>query len=461
MLSKLFGSGSKARDPRISAKKSSKKTNPLSILDSSSDKGKDGKLAKDIVLNDAERQLYQHKMPDIENDLGNMIAEHQEGTVFPNIVILDEPPESLEARYRRLTQLQPRVNKRRMTVPDHITLRFRKEVEEFPINDIVQFEGSQKKPSKMGYISIKRAALIFSPLSSFIDNHSDIVVSIVDTRKRSGQVARTLRLQDNKHYRGEFVLDYSFPRESAHKVSLSFAQEVPTFDTGEQWGVCQLFLDLEESDFPLTSAFQETIGQGAVTTSILQNYKFHPGHLDVAMRDSHIPLLRGMYQQGDIVDDTEPQTDRKQKSAYVKSGGEVLKQARNSKGQVKVSGNGSIDWGEVKRGKQAIVPAYQASIEPEDNSEMAETTQEKIARMNAMMNSQQQNVGTNQPRTHKKHARFDSISTQEAILSRPESDPADAGNKVHDAEATVVGSASSDSGTPIRLGPLNRVDMED
>lgn len=457
MLPNWFGGKKSKKDPRISAKKSSKKSNPLSILDSSSEKGKDGKLAKDIVLNDADRQLYQHKLPDIENDLGNMISEHSEGLVFPNIAILDEPPETMEARYRRLMQLQPRVNKRRMNVPDHITMKLRKEVEDFSMIDIVRMEDSQRKTSKMEYVSIKRAALILSPLSSFIDNHSDVIVSIVDTRKRSNQVTRTLRLQDNKFYRGEFVLDYSFPKESAHKVSLSFAQEVPTFDTGEQWGVCQLFLDLEESDFPLTTAFQETIGQGAVTTSMLQEYKFHPGHLDVAVRDSHIPLLREMYQRGDIVDDTEPQSDKRQKSAYVQSGGEALKKARHSRGSVKVGSDGSIDWSAVKKGKQAVVPAYQASNNPSSEGSQHETTQEKIARMNMMMNANSAAGPFKQAVPKVKHARFGSSSTQadDVTLIGEALDTLDRTTRI--GVATNNQTDSSGSGTPIRLGPLNKV----
>jgi len=365
-MMRLFGSVRKAGDSRVQHKKTKSKDNPLHIVESTRDQDKEGKLARDIVMNDASRQTYQHEMPSSENDMGTMLRMHPRGTIFPQVAILDEPPETLEARYRRLTQLQPRINRRRMEVPDHVTVQLRKDVEEFSLEVILSLDFRSKRHDKMGYVLIKRAAFILSPLSSFIDNHSDVVVSIVDTRKRANQITRTLRLQDNKFYKGEFTLDYSFPKESAQKISLSFAQEVPTMDTGEQWAVCQIFLDLEESDFPQTVAFQETIGQAALTTSMLQEYQFHPAHLDVAIRDSHRPQLREFYTQGMIVDETEPQHDKMKSVSYAKSAGEVLKTSKNKPQGATMDENGVVDWTNIQKSVKNQIPADQVSIEPEE-----------------------------------------------------------------------------------------------
>jgi len=386
MLARLLSGSKKKGDDRVSARKSKKGESPLGALDSVDSKQKKGILAEDIVLNNAERQIYQHKMPETQNDMGNMISEHDQVSVFPHVAILDEPPESLESRYRKLTQLQPRVEKRRLDVPDYINLKLTKPVEEFSFSSIVQISDRKRKGVTMDYVHIKRAAIILAPLSSFIDNHSDVIVSIVDTRKRANHTARSLRLQDNKRYKGEFILDYSFPKESSHKISLSFAQEVQTYDDGEQWGACQMFLEMEESDFPLSVAFQETIGQAAVTTSILQQYKFHPGHLDLAIRDSHIPNMRELYQEGMIVDETEPMHDRSKRASYAKSGGEALKDARYGKKSVAIGKDGAVDWSSVRNSSKALIPAHQKSTDPEEGSDVEETTQEKIARMNLIAN---------------------------------------------------------------------------
>lgn len=387
MLSRLFSRGKKPRDSRVSARKSKRGENPLTSMLPVDPKSKEGTLASDVVLNNAERQLYRHKMPDKENDMGNMLQAHGGETVFPNVAILDEPAESLEARYRSLTQLQPRVNRRRLDVPDYINLELFKPVEEFSLEHIIQISDKKRMKGDYKYVIMKKAKFILAPLSSFIDNHSDVVVSIVDTRKRASQAVRSLKLQDNKQYRGEFVLDYSFPKVSSGKISLSFAQEVQTFDTGEQWGACQIFLDLEESSFPITTAFEETIGQAAVTTSMMQQYRFHPGHLDLAVRDSHLPELRELYRRGLIVDETEPMHDKVQRAAYAKSGGEALKAERTGKRVVEVNQEGIADWSAVRSAPRALVPAHQASVDPEEDDEEAETTESKIARMNMMANN--------------------------------------------------------------------------
>lgn len=386
MFKSIFKGGRSGRKASISHSRSKKGENPLLLMPSEPEDSSQGKNVEDVVLANAERQLYQHKMPDRDRDMGDMLQEHTAGTVFPGVAILDEPTNTLESRYRRMTRLQPRVNKRQMNVPDHITVKLRDEVEKFPMSDIVKLTSKQQRDTSYEYVLIKRAALIFSPLSSFIDSHSDVIVSIVDSRKRGEQVVRSLRLQDNKFYKGEFVLDYSFPKESSEKVVLTFSQEVPTFNTGEQWGVCQLFLELEESDFPVTQAFQETIGQAAVTTSMLQEYKFHPAHLNVAMRDSQLEQLRELYKDGDIVDDTEPQHERYKLSSYPKSGAEALKSQRQGAPNIVRQPESLSGWGMVRRGKMPKLPAYQASVDPEDDGGQEDSTAEKLARMNMISN---------------------------------------------------------------------------
>jgi hypothetical protein len=448
MLARFFGKEEGSDSSRMKRRKTSKREKPFTDLVSSDGKFQKESRAQDIALVNADRQLYQHKMPDEENDIGNMLQSHERGIVFPNIAIHDEPPETLEARYRRLMQLQPRVERRRMQVPDHITVKLRKEVEEFPMDEVVSLDNRKGKIGKYEYVLIRRVSLILSPLSSFIDNHSDVVVSILDTRKRSGQVARSLRLQDNKFYRGEFVLDYSFPKESSGKVSLSFAQEVPTFNSGEQWAVCQIFLDLEESDFPLTMAFQETIGQAAVTTSMLQEYEFHPGHLDVALRDSHLPMARELYRRGEITDSTEPQGDRKVKNTYARSGGEALKHSRDNKKGAMVSSNGNVDYSHMDFSRGGNVPTHEASVEPDSEGEDVETTQEKLARMNKLHNaSMDLAIG----RQH-----MGNVTSKEDSKDMVRAPTPPKGKRTRFTEI-ASDQGSSSSGTPVRIGPLGKV----
>jgi len=231
------------------------------------------------------------------------------------------------------------------------------------------------RKSTFDYIMIKRISFVFSPLSSFVDTHSDIIVTLVDMRKRTDQTARSMVLQDNKQYKGEFTLDYCFPKESASKVSMSFAQEVPTFDTGEQWGACQIFLELEESDYPQMAAFQDTIGMASLTTSALEDYHHNPAHINLAIRNNHRKKLQDMYLQGQIADETEPLKDRMKKATYARSSGVALKRNSTKAKALELDSQGNIDWSNVHAQQAPDIPEDVASIEPldEGSSERSES----------------------------------------------------------------------------------------
>jgi hypothetical protein len=351
----------------VTSRKSKKGENPYGEIVSRDVRASEGKTAQDLVLNSAERQLYKYNLPELERGFGDLIDNHDSETIFPYAAITDTPAEEYGARMRRLVNLQPRVNKRKLNVPDHISVKLYKEVEEFPIQAIIQLSGKRTQKDSYDYVLIRRATLILTPLSSFVDSHSDVKVNLMDMRKRTGQEARSLTLQDNKQYKGEFTLDYCFPKVSASKISLSFCQEIPTFDTGEQWGACQIFLDLEESDYPQMSAFQDTIGMASLTTSVLEDYHHNPAHLNLAIRDSHRKKLQEMYSQGQIADETEPKRDRTKKLTYAKSSLAPRIAKESNRGGVTIDEEGIVDWSKIKAGVKPQIPDDQVSIDPEDD----------------------------------------------------------------------------------------------
>lgn len=366
MLSKIFGSSSKGSKGRISHQRSKSGQSPYNTLQARDAASREGKDTGEIVLSTAERQLYKHQMPQDERGFGDLLDAHEPGTKFPHAAIASKPLEDYTARMRRLANLQPRIERRRLDVPDHMTVKLSKPVEEFTMSSMLCLNTPKRKQDAMEYILVKRATFIFSPLSSFIDNHSDVIVSLVDMRKRTDNVARSLVLQDNKQYKGEFTLDYCFPRSSSNKLSMTFAQEIPTFDDGEQWGVCQIFLELEESDFPQILAFQETIGTASLTTSMLEKYSYHPAHRNLAIRDNHRAKLQGLYEQGDIVDETEAHHDRTKKLTYAKSSGSGLVKKSAMKKHAVIDEQGNVDWSGVREFKAPEIPDDIASIDPLD-----------------------------------------------------------------------------------------------
>lgn len=357
---------------KIVSRKSKGGENPLLLPSSREQGGLEGKSAQDLVLSSAGRQLYKYDLPALERGFGDLLDSHDGEGTFPYAAITTDQTEDYNSRMRRLVNLQPRINIRRMNLPDHISLKMYKEVEDFPLSEMLNLEQGKKNVKGMDYILIKRVSIIFSPLSSFVDCHSDVLVTLVDMRKRSGQVARSLVLQDNKQYKGEYTLDYCFPRSSAQKLSMSFAQEIPTFDTGEQWGACQIFLDLEESDYPQMVAFQDTIGMASLTHSALETYKHNPAHLDLAIRDSHRSRLQEMFLQGQIADETEPKINKTGKTTYARSSATSLKQVNRTARVVPVDSHGEVDWTSVNQFNQGQIPEDQMSIEPEGEVESSQ-----------------------------------------------------------------------------------------
>jgi len=370
MLSKLFKTGSKPKsDSRVESRKSRKGESPYNSLHSRKKSDVEGKVADDIVMNDAERQLYKHELAEGEQDFGDLINQHERGQAFPYAAIIARPEENYDARVRRLQNMQPYVQSKKVDLPDYVNVKVTKSVEDFPLTEVFKVPTKGMKVTGYDYVCLKRVTMIFAPLSSFMDTHSDVIVSLVDMRKRTNNIARGLLLQDNKNYRGEFCLDYSFPKASIDKISLSFAQEVPTFMVGEQWGACQMYFDIEESTFPITHAFQETIGTLGATESMLQEYKFNPAVMNLAVRDSHLKKMRQMYLDNDILDETEAKQERTAKVSYASSSGAALRDQKKKQKKVEVDPEGNVDWSLVRSQPKADVPRDEVSIDAPEESE--------------------------------------------------------------------------------------------
>jgi len=381
MFSSLFSfRGNKNSVAKVDSRKSKKGEGPYNSLHSRKKSEMEGRGAEDVVLNDAERQLYRHAMAEEEQDFGDMLKLHTRGQAFPYASIIARPEENYDARVRRLQNMQPHVQSRKTDLPDYVNVKLFKSIEDFSLTEVFKVPTKGIKNSGYDYVCIKRVTMVFAPLSSFMDTHSDVIVSLMDMRKRTNNIARALKLQDNKNYRGEFALDYSFPKCSVDKISLSFAQEVPTFMVGEQWGACQMYFDIEESTFPISHAFQETIGTLGATESMLQEYSYNPAVKDLAVRDSHLKEMRSMYLDGDILDETEAMHDKTAKIAYASSSGAALSKQKSSLKKADVNQDGEIDWSKVMSQPERSVPQDQVSQNSFREDDEAETVDAALHR---------------------------------------------------------------------------------
>jgi hypothetical protein len=249
-------------------------------------------------------------------------------------------------------------------------------------------------------------------------------------RKRSGHNSRGIMLQSNWQYKGGMSVDHSFPKTSADKLSFSFAQEVPTLNNGEQWGSVQIFLDIEESDYPQLTAFQETIGLAAGPETGLREYEHDPTTLDLAIRNNHLPKLRELYIKGEIADETEPKKDKQATVSYAKSSVN-LKRAKTEKPAL-MNEDGTPDWSRVTEDKRAKTQADDLnSVSLPESSDLsynlkssdsveslkrrfmqAERNKNENAAMENVLSPQTMNKDDNETKRPKKHTRIYSDDTE-------------------------------------------------
>jgi hypothetical protein len=347
----------------------------------------DNRKVDDIVMNDAEREVYRFKLPVQERGFTDLIAAHEPGTRFQHVAITGSDPEDYGSRNRRLVQLQPRINSRPVDLPEHINVNLVKDVEDFPFSQIVSNEGDpvgvrkrggkgkkqvRQELMKMPFILVKRAVFIFHPLISMSDEYTGIKVALVDNRFRHDQERRTVSLSSNLGYAGEMNLDYSFPRSSVEKMHLTFSAEVPILNTGEQWGACQVFLEVEESDFPIIEPYREVAGTARLPTTGLAIFKTNPAHLNLIMRENHKGNLQEMYADGDIANETEAITEKTKKATYSQSSAPLKRRSQIVKKVDPTKG-----W-EGVIGMKPQIPDDQASydLDEEDQSALPDSSDE-------------------------------------------------------------------------------------
>lgn len=269
-------------------------------------------MANSVAQGDAERQLYQFKMPSQQRGMTDFIQSHNSGSRFQYVALTGSDVEDHSSRIRRLIQLSPKVHKTEIPQKDLPQIRLRQESEKFSLASAVPAKGKE-------FLMLHRATVIFTPLASFTDIYTTMKISVMDMRKRNNQTRGSVKSNTNIQSKCEFSLDYCIPREDASQVFLLITRENPTMEDGKMWGVIQAQLEIIESDSPYMENLRETVAVLSLPSSGLDTFQHDPMNLDIAMHDNHRTRLQDLYQQGDIVDEAEPQLEKTKRVTYTKS----------------------------------------------------------------------------------------------------------------------------------------------
>nr|QYF49535.1 MAG: movement protein [Inner Mongolia phenui-like virus 2] len=320
-------------------------------------------IAAQIPMNDAEREVYQYSMPTAEQGMTNLIAAHKPGTRFQYVALTGRDEESLPARLRRITTMQPRTNKSSIPLEKVPKLRL--------IEDTEQFNLSMAIPSKgKDYIRLASVAVVYIPLVSSQSVFSKAVASLIDNRFVGDKVVQSVRFTTNLPEKKEMTMDYCIPRESAKSILISFSREQAVLEMGEQWGACQLTLQLEESDFPYVENFKEVVAVTAVPEAILSEYDVNPNHVTTAILENHRSKLRDMYLRGDIADETAPIENKASVVKYSKSSIGV-KDQRKGEEDPKFSDT-KPGWEQMKGFRKPLIPEDQISYDPIEEDDISD-----------------------------------------------------------------------------------------
>lgn len=325
------------------------------------------------VMNDAERELYRYDLPKQERGFTDLLKSHKPGERFPYVAITGNDPESYDARVRRLVQLQPRINSRTIDLPEYVVVDLCKEIELYPLSQVLMYAG-RKSTINYRFLMLRKATVIFAPMTSMTDVFTNVKVTIVDSRFRTPVERGTLLLGSNNQYRGELNMDHCIPKTSADKVHLSISAEAPILNTGEQWGACQVFMEVEESDFPQVAPFKEVAGVSALPPTALETFDYDPTYKDLVIRNNHRKQLQDMYLAGDIADETEPMQEKKTSKVQAKSSAQrILRSAMKS--------SDDDEWAVIRKGVKATVADDANSLdvrsEPSTRLSMAASQAEK------------------------------------------------------------------------------------
>lgn len=312
---------------------------------------------KDELGNDAERRLYQHKLPEQELGFGELLKDHTRGEKFPYVMISTDDGPTDESRISFLQRFQALIVSSNVSIPKRLNMNLVKEVEE------ISFSNCFGKKIKMEFVLLKKAVFVLTPLSSMFDRYTDVLACIVDKRFRGSVIRQELLLSSNKDYTGELSLDYSIPKTSLDKVFFCVNLETPIMNTGEQWASIQIELDVEESDYPQRPNFKRVLATSSMPRSGLLKYNYNPMKMDLSIHNNHRDQLLEMYADGDLVRPSDPETVKTGKLEYAKSSAPTVKKT----GILKVPTN---DWEAVQNRAPDKIPMDQKSISLIDPNEI-------------------------------------------------------------------------------------------
>jgi hypothetical protein len=325
------------------------------------------KAASDVrhektVMKDAAREIYSHEKPEQELGMTDLIKQHKTGERFLYAAVTANQGEEESSRLRRLIQHNPKLSRKSIPVQKLPALPLYDEVETFQLADLLPLPPKGKKLGKT-YINISEVLVIYGSLISSDSIFSKVKVSIVDNRLLQNKIAKSYVANTNVISKATMSLSYCFPRDEVDAITLTLSREAAFLEEGRQWGVAQVQITLEETDFPIQTHNMTVRAMNDLPQSMLEERDVNPDFIDISMSNNNVKDMRQMYMDGDLADETTPIVNRTEVVKYAKSS---LSGPKGRKSDKPVASG----WEFMNDKRQTGIEAGANSVEPSEEGSM-------------------------------------------------------------------------------------------
>jgi len=306
------------------------------------------------AMEGAERELYQFEQPTQELGMTDLVKRHEDGTRFMYAAITGREPEDIASKMRRLSSFQPILRKKAIPIDNLPTVKLFKETETFPLDQVVP---KGKAKSHGDYIRISDALVMYGAIVSPDCHFTKVKVGISDSRLLSNNLVKSFNATSNIASRGNLALPYCVPIEDIDQLVLTVSRERSFIVEGKQWGALQIQIMLEFMAFPMQFENQTVVAQNMLPPSALETPSVDPNHVDVSILNNDRDGLYQLFLSGDLVDETEPISNKTEAIKYAKSS---MRVGQKKGEEIQVA---TDDWDFMKGARKNIMAGLN-SVDP-------------------------------------------------------------------------------------------------
>jgi len=327
-----------------------------------------------------DRTLYEIPQPTQVDAMSDLLKDHEPGSFFPYVGVVGSEGEGSDARRARLLALKPSLNKRDIPEIKVLGCPLISKEGDFTMNNLMLFAEINKDVPKLSgpvpsgahnqnftiskpYVHVRQVTILFTPNMSSTSNYCRFWMNLVDNRLIDpDKGSQTNVAVSNQEAILEMSCDYCVSTSDLSSFTLSYTLERDIVKPGFQWGTASFYFSITESDLPYQSSKVDAMAVYRMPITTLMDRKTNADKSDVSFTPADITRLRSLYESGDVVDVDEPQKARLKVNKYAKTS------IRSKPKGEKLNVSGKPGWEFMVGASKPKVDAYEASIDPSDDS---------------------------------------------------------------------------------------------